>query len=61
MLMLQTFTGHATEVRRLLHIPVGDSIEHSYFLSAAVNDRVVNAWYVLNYIVCTKFCWACAI
>ncbi|XP_052770151.1 WD repeat-containing protein 43-like [Mya arenaria] len=44
--ILKTFTGHATEVFRLLHVPVGESIEKSYFLSEAINDRLVNAWQI---------------
>ena len=46
--VFQRFTGHATEVFRMLHIPSSTddlaSIENSYFLSAAANDRLVNAW-----------------
>ncbi|XP_060063671.1 WD repeat-containing protein 43-like [Ylistrum balloti] len=49
--MLKKFTGHATDVFRLIPVPFsmnlnGDSIDSLYFLSAAVNDRIVNAWHV---------------
>ncbi|KAH3852349.1 hypothetical protein DPMN_094855 [Dreissena polymorpha] len=46
--LLKTFTGHATEVFRMVHIPggVNDNVENSYFLSAAMNDRLVNAWHI---------------
>ena len=52
--LFQKFTGHSTEVFRLLPVlkpSVGDDGESdpyfcSYFLSAAVNDRVINAWQV---------------
>ena len=44
----QIFTGHATEVFKMLHIPTCKedlvSIDNTYFISAAVNDRLVNAW-----------------
>ncbi|KAK6177405.1 hypothetical protein SNE40_015512 [Patella caerulea] len=50
--LLKTFTGHATEVFRLIPIPFcanGSAINGShtdfYFLSAALNDRTVNAWH----------------
>ncbi|ESP04564.1 hypothetical protein LOTGIDRAFT_63496, partial [Lottia gigantea] len=50
--LLKTFTGHATEVLRLLPIPIGTSSNSMngetsdfYFLSAALNDRTVNAWH----------------
>ncbi|XP_060593577.1 WD repeat-containing protein 43-like [Ruditapes philippinarum] len=44
---LKRFTGHATEVFKLLHVPTSpDSLENSYFLSAAANDRLVNAWQI---------------
>lgn len=50
-LQLQKFTGHATEVFRLLPVlsspsELPDSPEGVYFLSAALNDRLVNVWYV---------------
>ncbi|XP_064600554.1 WD repeat-containing protein 43-like isoform X2 [Liolophura sinensis] len=51
--VVQTFTGHSTEVFRLLPVPKlltadGDSsaIDSSYFLSAALNDRLINVWHV---------------
>ncbi|OWF41846.1 WD repeat-containing protein 43-like [Mizuhopecten yessoensis] len=49
--MLKRFTGHATEVFRLIPVPFtlisnGDSVDSLYFLSGAVNDRIVNAWHV---------------
>jgi len=44
LILFQTFTGHATEVFQLVHIPVEESIEQSYFLSAARGDRLINAW-----------------
>ncbi|KAL4237474.1 WD repeat-containing protein 43 [Mactra antiquata] len=46
--VIQTFTGHSYEVFKMLHVPSqsGSSIEKSYFLSAAVNDRIVNAWQI---------------
>ncbi|XP_035221166.1 WD repeat-containing protein 43-like [Stegodyphus dumicola] len=41
--IIMTFSGHATEVFRLL--PVNNEEEPSkYFLSAAVGDRVISAW-----------------
>ncbi|XP_069117175.1 WD repeat-containing protein 43-like [Argopecten irradians] len=48
--MLKRFTGHSTEVFRLLPVPFtmnfnGDSVDSLYFLSAAVNDRILNAWH----------------
>lgn len=51
MLLLQKFTGHATEVFRLLPIlssptELPETPEGAYFLSAALNDRLVNVWYV---------------
>ncbi|XP_046551150.1 WD repeat-containing protein 43-like [Haliotis rubra] len=53
--LLKSFTGHATEVFRLISVPlIGEtapkpnSAEHSYFLSAARNDRVINACTVQN-------------
>ena len=58
----QSYTGHATEVFSLLAVPcgrcgqtngdTGDSsdgdsdVNGSYFFSAAVGDRLVNAWWV---------------
>ncbi|XP_046371992.2 WD repeat-containing protein 43-like [Haliotis rufescens] len=51
--VLKSFTGHATEVFRLISVPlIGEtppnpnSAEHSYFLSAARSDRVINAWQI---------------
>ncbi|KAK3599161.1 hypothetical protein CHS0354_040999 [Potamilus streckersoni] len=52
--IVKTFTGHATEVTRLIHISPGleteesetQSIESTYFLSAAANDRLVSAWQI---------------
>lgn len=49
--VLKKFTGHATEVFRLLPIlsnptELPDSPEGVYFLSAALNDRLVNVWQV---------------
>jgi hypothetical protein len=46
----QKFTGHSTEVFKLLAVPQSpvnsdnSQTQCSYFLSAAINDRVVNAW-----------------
>ncbi|XP_041353730.1 WD repeat-containing protein 43-like [Gigantopelta aegis] len=51
--LLQTFTGHSTEISRLLSIPqssdghtLSDAADGHYFLSTALNDRLVNAWFV---------------
>ncbi|XP_062597839.1 WD repeat-containing protein 43-like [Saccostrea cucullata] len=49
--VLKKFTGHATEVFRLLPIlpsrtELPESPEGTYFLSAALNDRLVNVWQV---------------
>lgn len=46
--VLKTFMGHASEVIRLIPLKNDDKFENSYFLSAAVGDRVINAWQ-LNY------------
>ncbi|KAK7103270.1 WD repeat-containing protein 43-like [Littorina saxatilis] len=49
--LIQKFTGHSTEVFRLLPVLKSssegndDGDQCSYFLSSAANDRVVNAWY----------------
>ncbi|KAL8586305.1 hypothetical protein ACOMHN_058685 [Nucella lapillus] len=46
--VVQKFTGHATEVFRLLPVPSsgaeGGQSDGSYFVSAAANDKIVNAW-----------------
>ncbi|XP_076442645.1 WD repeat-containing protein 43-like [Babylonia areolata] len=51
--IIQKFTGHSTEVFRLIPVLLqssgtddteGETTVCSYFLSAAVNDRVINAW-----------------
>ncbi|KAI0215238.1 WD repeat-containing protein 43 [Lamellibrachia satsuma] len=52
--VVRTFTGHATEVFRMISVrhtleEAGDStaqVEGTYFLSAAINDRLINAWQV---------------
>ncbi|XP_076100373.1 WD repeat-containing protein 43-like [Mytilus galloprovincialis] len=48
--LLKTFTGHKTEIFRLLPLPLSadasDSPENMYFLSAAQNDRIINAWQI---------------
>ncbi|XP_056022071.1 WD repeat-containing protein 43-like [Ostrea edulis] len=49
--VLKKFTGHATEVFRLLPIlssptELPETPEGAYFLSAALNDRLVNVWHI---------------
>lgn len=40
----QTFTGHASEVFRLIPLKNVEETQNCYFVSAAVGDRVINAW-----------------
>ncbi|XP_054153024.1 WD repeat-containing protein 43-like [Oppia nitens] len=46
--VLQTYSGHGSEINRLKHIRLSndsdDSIVGSYFISSAVGDRLVNVW-----------------
>ncbi|KAL8586304.1 hypothetical protein ACOMHN_058684 [Nucella lapillus] len=46
--VIQKFTGHATEVFRLLPVPSSGAedgqSDGSYFVSAAANDKIINAW-----------------
>ncbi|XP_013780540.1 WD repeat-containing protein 43-like [Limulus polyphemus] len=44
--VIKKFTGHATEVLRLIPVvfPGESSLEGSYFVSIAANDRLINAW-----------------
>ncbi|KAK3094081.1 hypothetical protein FSP39_023991 [Pinctada imbricata] len=48
--VLKKFTGHSSEIFKLLPLPLSadmsDSVEGSYFLTAALSDRLVNAWTV---------------
>lgn len=47
--IIRTYSGHASEVRRLRHIKLPDSEEviGSYYLSSAVGDRMISAWLVV--------------
>ena len=54
-LLFQTYTGHTTEVTQLLPISSpqqssddddASTLPSSYFLSSALNDRVIHAWWV---------------
>ncbi len=47
--LLKQFTGHASEVLHLRHVKIPDreTVSGTYFLSTAVGDRLVNAWYVM--------------
>ncbi len=48
--LLKKFSGHATEIRHLKHvkIPDNENVFGSYFLSSAVGDRLINAWFVIT-------------
>ncbi|KAF8795159.1 WD repeat-containing protein 43 [Argiope bruennichi] len=42
--VIKSFGGHSTEIHRLLLIPTRDKSLGEHFLSAAIGDRVINAW-----------------
>ncbi|XP_054707901.1 WD repeat-containing protein 43-like [Uloborus diversus] len=42
--VIKSFIGHATEVFRML--PVKSEKSGNYFLSAAIDDRIINAWHL---------------
>ena len=46
-IILREFAGHPSEVNRLKHVRLPDNeVLNSYFLSSAVGDRLINAWFV---------------
>lgn len=42
--IIKKFLGHATEVFQLVPVLISGTLESCYFVSAAVGDRVINAW-----------------
>ncbi|GBM73312.1 WD repeat-containing protein 43 [Araneus ventricosus] len=42
--VIKSFEGHSTEIHRLLLLPTRGKSLNEYFLSAALGDRVINAW-----------------
>ncbi|CAL1265776.1 unnamed protein product [Larinioides sclopetarius] len=44
--VIKTFEGHSTEIRHLLLLCTRDKSQNEYFLSAALGDRVINAWHL---------------